>query len=110
MKRLFCLLLLFLLLLPSFAFAKESAQPCYWLLTDVRTEKSASQPYGDASADASVTELSSLTPEEMLRAMEETHVFNLSASREQTGAAADSEYTLYGMPASFPAQPVRVCP
>ena len=35
MKRLFCLLLLFLLLLPSFAFAKESAQPCYWLLTDV---------------------------------------------------------------------------
>lgn len=42
MKRLFCLLLLFLLLLPSFAFAKESAQPCYWLLTDVRTEKSAS--------------------------------------------------------------------
>ena len=55
MKRLFCLLLLFLLLLPSFAFAKESAQPCYWLLTDVRTEKSASQPYGDASADASVT-------------------------------------------------------
>lgn len=102
MKRLFCLLLLFLLLLPSFAFAKESAQPCYWLLTDVRTEKSASQPYGDASADASVTELSSLTPEEMLRAMEETHVFNLSASREQTGAAADSEYTLYGMPALVP--------
>ena len=101
-KRLFCLLLLFLLLLPAFALAKESAQPCYWLLTDVHTERSASQPYGDASAEDNVTALSSLLPDEMLQAMEETHVFRLSASREQTGASARSEYTLSGMPALVP--------
>ncbi|MFR5786583.1 MAG: hypothetical protein ACLUHE_05380 [Christensenellales bacterium] len=74
MKRLVTLWLLLALCLTAALALGETAQPCYWQLTDVSVTQKALDTLGPAAVSTNAEALSNLKPIDMIEALSQPHV------------------------------------
>ena len=102
MKRLVTLWLLLALCLTAALALGETAQPCYWQLTDVRVTQKALDALGPAAVSTNAEALSDLKPIDMIEALSQPHTFSVDVTRAASGSNAYADYALSGMPALVP--------
>ena len=102
MKRLVTLWLLLALCLTAALALGETAQPCYWQLTDVSVTQKALDALGPAAVSTNAEALSDLKPIDMIEALSQPHTFSVDVTRAASGSNAHADYALSGMPALVP--------
>ena len=102
MKRFVTLWLLLALCLTAALALGETAQPCYWQLTDVSVTQKALDTLGPAAVSTNAEALSDLKPIDMIEALSQPHTFFVDVTRAASGSNAHADYTLSGMPALVP--------
>ena len=102
MKRLVTLWLLLALCLTAALALGETAQPCYWQLTDVSVTQKALDALGPAAVSTNAEALADLKPIDMIEALSQPHTFSVDVTRAASGSNAHADYALSGMPALVP--------
>ena len=102
MKRLVTLWLLLALCLTAALALGETAQPCYWQLTDVSITQKALDALGPAAVSTNAEALADLKPIDMIEALSQPHTFSVDVTRAASGSNAHADYALSGMPALVP--------
>ena len=102
MKRFVTLWLLLALCLTAALALGETAQPCYWQLTDVSVTQKALDALGPAAVSTNAEALSDLKPIDMIEALSQPHTFSVDVTRAASGSNAHADYALSGMPALVP--------
>ena len=102
MKRLVSIWLLLMACLLALPALGETAQPCYWQLTDVSVAQVCDNKLGDTEVSTSAAPLSDLKPIDMIGALSQGHTFSLDVTRAATGANAHADYAFSGVPALIP--------
>ena len=102
MKRLVSVWLLMLLCLLALPALGETAQPCYWQLTDVSVAQVCDDKLGAAEVFTSAVPLSDLKPVDMIGVLSQGHSFSVDVTRAATGANAHADYVFSGVPALIP--------
>ena len=101
MKRLVTLWLLLALCLTAALALGETAQPCYWQLTDVSVTQKALDALGPAAVSTNAEALSDLKPIDMIEALSQPHTFSVDVTRAASGSPA--------CPRSCPGRAARAC-